>query len=76
MRPINKTVVCRPVEQEHGIIIYADEFNKKCVVVYTDPNNNVKEGDSVIIDPRVAIEFDRENSLYFLHEHAIKAVIK
>jgi hypothetical protein len=75
MRPLNKTVVCKPIEQDQGIIIYTEEYNKKCVVLHSDPKNIVKEGHVVIIDPRVAIDFDSENSLYFLHEYAIKAVI-
>ena len=76
MRPINRTVVCRPVEESHGIIIYSDEFNKKCEVLYSDIKNLVKPGDSIMIDPRVATEYDRESQLYYIHELAIKAVLK
>jgi hypothetical protein len=76
MRLLNKTVICKPIEQTHSIIIYSDETNKKCQVVHSDPNNRVKPGDEVIIDPRVAIQYDSDSEWYYIHEHAIKAVIK
>lgn len=76
MRPINRTVVCRPIEEPAGIIIYVDNDNKKCEVLYSDSKNIVKPGDSIIIDPRVAIDYDSDNKLYYIHELAIKAVLK
>jgi len=76
MRPINRTVVCKPVEEKTGIIIYSDEFNKKCEVLYSDTKNIVKPGDSIIIDPRVATDYDSDSKLYYIHDLAIKAVIK
>jgi 3-mercaptopyruvate sulfurtransferase SseA len=76
MKPINRIVVCEPIEESHGLIIYSDEFNKKCKVRYSDVKNIVKPGDTVIIDHRVASDYDSDNKLYYIHELAIKAVLK
>jgi hypothetical protein len=76
MKLLNRTVTCRPVEESTGIIIYKDSENEKCIVVNSDERNIVIPGDTVIIDPRVAIQYDSEENLYYIHELAIKAVIR
>lgn len=76
MKLLNRTVTCRSVEESTGIIIYKDSENQKCIVVNSDERNTVIPGDTVIIDPRVAIQYDKEENLYYIHELAIKAVIR
>ena len=76
MRPINRTVVCRPIDEPVGAIIYSDPYNKKCEILYSDDKNIVKPGDQIIIDPRVVIYYDSDDKVYYIHELAIKAVLK
>jgi hypothetical protein len=76
MRPINRIVICEPLQEEKSIIIYSDNGNKKCRVLYSDPKNFVKPDDLIVIDTAVITYYDSDNNLYYLHDLAIKAVIK
>jgi hypothetical protein len=76
MRLLNRTITCRPIEESASIIIYKDSDNQKCVVVNSDEKNIVVPGDTIIIDPRVVIQYDKDENLYYIHELAIKAVIR
>lgn len=69
-------VVCSAIDEEHGLIIYTEEYNKKCVVLYSDESNNVKVGDTIVIDPRVVSVYDSEKKWFYIPEYNIKAVIR
>lgn len=76
MRPINRIVICEPLQEEKSIIIYSDNTNRKCRVLYSDPKNLVGPNDLIVIDPAVATHYDSDNNLYYIHDLAVKAVIK